>query len=137
MSKRSRSSSSTKLVTRSAPLFGQPVKRVEDRKFLTGTAGYVDDLKLAGMLHAMFVRSPYAHAKILSIDTSEALKQPGVVAVFTGADIEGKVNPLLEPEGEESGGESWGANKAGTTWRALATGTTNYVGEAVAVVIAD
>lgn len=131
-----RPSTSTRLLTKPGLLVGQAIKRVEDPKFLTGNASYVDDLKLPGMLHAVFVRSPHAHAKILSIDATGALELPGVVAVLTGADLEGKVKPLLEPAGE-AGGEDWGGNTAGTTWRALAVGTVNYAGEAVAVVVAE
>ena len=129
-------SASAKLLTKSGQLVGQPLKRVEDEKFITGKANYIDDLRLSGMLRAAFVRSPHAHAKVLSIDTAEALRVPGVVAILAGADLEGKVNPLIEPAGE-AGGEEWGANTAGTTWRALAVGTVNYVGEAVAVVVAE
>jgi carbon-monoxide dehydrogenase large subunit len=134
VSKRPRTAA--KLVARPGQLVGQPIRRVEDPKFLTGNASYVDDLNLPGMLHACFVRSPHAHAKILSIDPSEALRLPGVVAVLTGTDIEGKVRPLIEPAGE-TGEEGWGANSTGVTWRALAVGTVNYAGEAVAVVIAE
>lgn len=65
---------------------GKSVKRREDKRFLTGKGRYTDDLKLPGMTHAAFVRSPYAHAKIVSIDFSAAMAQPGVVAVFVGKD---------------------------------------------------
>ena len=61
--------------------FGQPVTRNEDQRLLTGSALFVDDVELPGMLHAALLRSPYAHARILSIDTSAALARPGVVAV--------------------------------------------------------
>lgn len=70
-----------------ANVIGQAVKRVEDRRFITGKGNYTDDIVLPGMCYAYFVRSPYAHAKILSVDTSEALEQEGVVAIFTGQDI--------------------------------------------------
>ena len=62
-------------------LMGQPVKRREDPRLITGTSQYVDDINLPGMLHATVVRSPYGHARVNGIDTSEALKVPGVVAV--------------------------------------------------------
>ncbi|MEK7806656.1 MAG: hypothetical protein AAB528_02890, partial [Chloroflexota bacterium] len=62
---------------------GAPIRRKEDVRFLTGTATYVDDIKLAGMLHAALLRSPHAHAWIRGIDTSRAVAMPGVKAVFT------------------------------------------------------
>ena len=67
---------------------GRSVKRKEDERFVRGRGNYIDDVKLPGMLYMDIVRSPYAHATIKSIDTSEALKAPGVVAVITGQDLE-------------------------------------------------
>ncbi|MBX2814689.1 MAG: xanthine dehydrogenase family protein molybdopterin-binding subunit, partial [Saprospiraceae bacterium] len=67
---------------------GQSIKRVEDKRFLTGKGKYTDDIVLPGMLHACIVRSPYAHARVLSIDTEAARETEGVVAVFTGKDID-------------------------------------------------
>jgi aerobic carbon-monoxide dehydrogenase large subunit len=67
-------------------LFGAPVPRKEDARLLTGRSQYISDLHLPGMLHAAFVRSPVAHAKILSFDTEEVLSVPGVEAVLTGDD---------------------------------------------------
>jgi aerobic carbon-monoxide dehydrogenase large subunit len=67
---------------------GHRMKRKEDPRFIQGKGHYVDDIKLPGMLHMDIVRSPYAHAKILSIDSSAALKIPGVLAVITGKDLE-------------------------------------------------
>ena len=66
---------------------GQRVKRTEDPRLIQGLAHYVDDIRLPDMLHVAFVRSFYAHARINSIDASEALKLPGVVAVYTGKDV--------------------------------------------------
>src|SRR5512138_2326296 len=63
---------------------GHSMKRKEDPRFIRGQGRYVDDLKLPGMLHMDIVRSPFAHAKIKSIDTERALKVPGVLAVITG-----------------------------------------------------
>ncbi len=63
---------------------GHSVKRLEDNRFIQGRGNYVDDVKLPGMLHMVIGRSPVAHARILSIDTSEAMKVPGVIAVVTG-----------------------------------------------------
>ncbi|HEU5110193.1 MAG TPA: xanthine dehydrogenase family protein molybdopterin-binding subunit, partial [Micromonosporaceae bacterium] len=74
-------------------LFGASIKRREDPRFITGQGNYTDDVKLPGMTYAAFVRSPHAHARIKSIDTAAAKKAPGVVAVFTGADMTG-VNSL-------------------------------------------
>src|SRR5207253_10907055 len=65
---------------------GQSVKRKEDARFIRGKGKYVDDVKLPGMLYLDIARSPYAHARIKSIDTSKALKIPGVAAVITGKD---------------------------------------------------
>src|SRR5262247_112766 len=74
-------------------VLGKSIKRREDPRFITGKGTYVDDVKLPGLTYAVFVRSPHAHARIRSIDTSAALKHPGVVAVFTGQDMTG-VNSL-------------------------------------------
>src|SRR6516164_855559 len=63
---------------------GHSIKRKEDPRFLRGQGNYVDDITLPGMLHMDIVRSPYAHAKIVKIDTAAALKVPGVLAVITG-----------------------------------------------------
>ncbi|HEY8290339.1 MAG TPA: xanthine dehydrogenase family protein molybdopterin-binding subunit [Acetobacteraceae bacterium] len=65
---------------------GQPVRRKEDRRLLTGKGCYVDDIVLPDMAHAVMVRSPHAHARIVSIDTAAALAAPGVLAVLVGAD---------------------------------------------------
>jgi carbon-monoxide dehydrogenase large subunit len=71
-------------------LVGQRVKRVEDPRLITGTSHYVDDIHVLGMLYAVFVRSPYAHAKIKNINTESALKHPGVVSVITGQETKDK-----------------------------------------------
>jgi len=75
-------------------LFGARIKRREDPRLIAGKASYTDDIKLAGLLHAVIVRSPHAHARITRIDVASARQTPGVVAVFTGADLTGKVGPL-------------------------------------------
>src|ERR1700733_3735989 len=72
---------------------GASIKRSEDPRILTGAGRYVDDIKLPGMLHAAFVRSPLAHARVLSVDVSAALALPGVVAVLTGAELETMTGP--------------------------------------------
>ena len=68
---------------------GQPIKRTEDPRLIKGLAHYVDDIKLPDTLHVVFVRSVYAHARITSIDTADALAAPGVAAVYTGKDVAG------------------------------------------------
>jgi carbon-monoxide dehydrogenase large subunit len=68
-------------------VIGKSIKRVEDRRFITGKGKYTDDIVLPQMTYAYIIRSPYAHAKIVSIDASSALEMDGVVAVFTGKDI--------------------------------------------------
>src|SRR3954447_22985344 len=114
---------------------GASVVRKEDKRFITGKGRYVDDIKLVGMTHAYFVRSPHAHAKVKSIDTSAAMKMPGVVGVLTGKEIvDDKVGNLIC---------GWAVNsKDGTpmrmgAWPAMAPKTVRFVGQAVAVVIAE
>ena len=111
-------------------MIGASVKRKEDGRFITGRGKYTDDINLPGQLHAAFVRSPYAHARIRGVETSAAKAMPGVRAVFTGADLKaGGVNPL--PVG-------WlhaGINVA--EHHAIAVDAARYVGEAVAVVLAE
>ena len=75
-------------------LVGKPVRRVEDASLLTGEMQFLDDLKLPGMAHAAIVRSPYAHARIKAIDTTNAAAATGVIAVYTGKDFE-DLPPLL------------------------------------------
>lgn len=74
-------------------LIGKRIRRREDPRLITGTATYVDDIKMPGMHYAIIVRSPHAAAKIRSIDTKQALARKGVVAVFTGKDVQ-KVGPV-------------------------------------------
>src|SRR5579864_3733989 len=66
---------------------GQPVRRVEDRRFLTGHGSYVDDLVRPRQAHTYMLRSPHAHARIRALDTTAAAGAPGVLAVLTGADV--------------------------------------------------
>src|SRR5437667_11124136 len=66
---------------------GQPVRRVEDRRFLTGHGHYLDDIVRPRQAHAVMLRSPHAHAHIRSIDTKSAAVAPGVIAVLTGDDL--------------------------------------------------
>jgi carbon-monoxide dehydrogenase large subunit len=73
---------------------GQRLKRTEDPRLIKGLAHYVDDIRLPDTLHVVFVRSIYAHARIAAIDVTEAVKTPGVVAVYTGKDIATKIGPV-------------------------------------------
>jgi carbon-monoxide dehydrogenase large subunit len=75
-------------------LFGSAIKRREDPRLITGNATYTDDVKLPGLTFAAILRSPYAHARITKVDVSEAKKAPGVIAVYTGADLKDKVSPV-------------------------------------------
>jgi carbon-monoxide dehydrogenase large subunit len=120
-------------------LVGQSMKRTEDPKFITGSGMYLDDLRLPEMLYAVFVRSPHAHAKILKVDVSPALRVPGVVAALSGKDIDGKVKnmPTVDTAGGEGGGSADAHDKKATVRKALAMGEVNFVGEAVAVVFAE
>jgi aerobic carbon-monoxide dehydrogenase large subunit len=77
-----------------AKYVGQRIKRTEDPRLIKGLAHYVDDIRLLDTLHVAFVRSLYAHARIKSIDTAEAAKAPGVVAVYTGKDVAAKIGPV-------------------------------------------
>ncbi|MFQ5829447.1 MAG: xanthine dehydrogenase family protein molybdopterin-binding subunit [Candidatus Methylomirabilia bacterium] len=74
---------------------GQPMKRVEDPRLLTGRGAFIDDLPFRGVHHAAILRSPHAHARIRAIDASAALQAPGVVGVITGADAEALTRPFM------------------------------------------
>ncbi|MFQ5776687.1 MAG: xanthine dehydrogenase family protein molybdopterin-binding subunit [Terriglobia bacterium] len=105
------------------------MKRKEDPRLIQGLAHYVDDLQRPGMLHAAFVRSPYAHARIANINLSQAEKAPGVVAIVTGADITGKLGPV--PVAADI------PDMKVPSHPPLAIEKVCYVGEPVAVVVAD
>jgi aerobic carbon-monoxide dehydrogenase large subunit len=111
---------------------GASIKRSEDPRILTGAGRYVDDIKLPGMLHAAFVRSPMAHARVLSVDVSAARALEGVVAAFTGADLEAMTVPGPDALMALMG---W----AGPTpeFTLLATDKVRFVGDPVAIVIAE
>ncbi|MBC9883611.1 xanthine dehydrogenase family protein molybdopterin-binding subunit [Bradyrhizobium sp. INPA01-394B] len=114
---------------------GARVVRKEDKRFITGKGRYVDDIKLVGMTHAHFVRSPHAHAKVKKIDSSAALDMPGVVAVLTGQQlVDDKVGNLIC--GWAITSKDGSPMKMGA-WPAMAPETVRFVGQAVAVVIAD
>jgi CO/xanthine dehydrogenase Mo-binding subunit len=104
---------------------GKSLKRVEDPRLLTGQGRYIDDIDRPNMLHAAVLRSPHAHARIVSIDVSAAAALPGVVAVLTGADIARSTGPLpcfANPPVEQ---------------RCVAVGRVRHVGEPVAVAVAE
>ena len=111
-------------------LVGQPIKRREDPRLITGAGNFLDDVKLTGLCHATVVRSPYAHARIVGIDAEAARRMPGVVAVFTGEDL-AEVNPL--PCAWQAGNVQNNVN----TPRLLALGEVHQVGDPVAVVVAE
>ena len=114
---------------------GASVVRKEDKRFITGKGRYVDDVKLVGMTHAQFVRSPHAHAKVKSIDTSAAAKMPGVLAVLNGKQlVDDKVGNLIC--GWAITSKDGSPMKMGA-WPAMAPETVRFVGQAVAVVIAE
>jgi aerobic carbon-monoxide dehydrogenase large subunit len=108
---------------------GHRVKRVEDPRLLTGHGSYVDDVTVAGMLHAHFVRSPVAHAHILGIDVEAARRHPGVVAVYTGADMEALTHPFM--------GFLPLPDLYHPMYFALATDKVRVVGDPVALVVAE
>ena len=116
------------------PHIGESVRRKEDYRFLTGNGQYTDDVTLANQSYAVFVRSPHAHAAIKSVDIAEAQKMPGVIGIFSGKDIEGKMGGL--PCG-------WLIkNPDGTPMKEpphpiLAIGKVRYVGDHVAMVVAE
>jgi carbon-monoxide dehydrogenase large subunit len=115
---------------------GARVKRKEDTRLIVGGATYVDDIKLPGMLHVAIVRSPYAHARILGIDKAEALKQPGVVAVFGGEDIKSLCSVLPMASGGENPDYDEKTVPEDHTHYPLAVGKVRHVGEAVAAIVA-
>ena len=114
---------------------GVSVPRIEDEALLTGSSRFIDDIDLAGQAHAHFVRSPYAHARINAIDCVGALAAPGVIAVFTGADmVADGVGEILGNAPVENRN---GAPLFVPPRRAIATNVARYAGETVAVVIAE
>ena len=117
---------------RSNSYIGAPVERVEDLRFLRGRGEYIDDIRRDGQWHAAIFRSSVAHAKIKSIDASAALAMPGVRAVFTGKDI-GPVLPIIPlrvPRPEQH-------HAAPYQQPVIAGDVVRYVGEPVAVILAD
>ncbi|MEM0451148.1 MAG: hypothetical protein QXO17_06230, partial [Nitrososphaerota archaeon] len=105
---------------------GRPVPRVEDRRFVTGTGTFLDDLRVPGMLYAAFVRSRVAHARIRSIDVSRAERMRGVVAVLTAEEMARYAGPVSTDAGSD-------VPRA----MPLASKKVRYYGEPVAMVIAE
>ena len=112
-------------------IFGSGIRRREDPRLITGQSSYTDDIQLVGLAHAAIMRSPHGHARITSIDTSAAQSAPGVVAVYTGVDIEGKLTPIpcawVVPDSDVKA----------VAYPAIAKDVVRYVGDAVAVVVAE
>ncbi len=108
---------------------GQPIKRREDPRLIRGLGTYTDDVKLHGMVFAAFVRSNFPAGTIDAIDTADAEAMPGVLGVFTYADMKGQVGPTAV------GAEMPGMNKEDHPL--LADGEVRYVGQPIAVVIAE
>src|ERR1700729_208771 len=109
--------------TRERPIGFGRLKRKEDARFIRGKGTYLDDIRLPGMVHGAILRSPYAHAKIVSIDTSEALALPGVAAVVTAKDL-------------ETLGLAWMPTISYDTQAVLAGDKVRFQGQQVAFVIA-
>ncbi|PYX43211.1 MAG: hypothetical protein DMG81_00125 [Acidobacteria bacterium] len=106
---------------------GKAVPRKEEARLLRGLGKFADDIKLREMLYLRFVRSPYAHAKIVSIDTSEAEKIPGVVCTLTGAEVASQTQPFIEIAPDPAGK---------IRDYPLAVSKVRYQGEPVAAVVA-
>ncbi|MDP7548870.1 MAG: molybdopterin-dependent oxidoreductase, partial [Alphaproteobacteria bacterium] len=114
---------------------GQPVKRFEDRRLLSGKGRFINDVNLAGQAYAVVVRSPHSHARMVSVDAGEARAAPGVLAVFTGEDVAadglGTMAPTVQRK-RPDGGPMFARSHPG-----LAIGWVRYVGDPFALVIAE
>ncbi|HYM73282.1 MAG TPA: xanthine dehydrogenase family protein molybdopterin-binding subunit, partial [Stellaceae bacterium] len=114
---------------------GQPVRRVEDRRFVTGRGHYLDDIVRPRQAHAVFLRSPHAHARIRAIDTGAAAAAPGVLAVLTGADLAGdRIGPVPCVSGLTNRD---GSPAAMPPRPAMVQDRVRHVGDTVAMVVAD
>jgi carbon-monoxide dehydrogenase large subunit len=114
-----------------ATLFGSGIRRREDPRLITGASTYTDDVKLPGLTHAVILRSPYAHATVRRIDVSAARAAPGVLAVFTGADVNPHVVPVPCAWNPPN------CNLKTPPHPLLASETVRYVGDGVAMVVAE
>ncbi len=106
-------------------LLGTEVRRVEDRELLVGEGTFVDNMRVDGVAHAVFVRSPFAHARIAGVDAAEAAKAPGVLAVYTSADLGTRALPSFANVNDKC------------PRAALAVDKVRYVGDPVALVVAE
>jgi aerobic carbon-monoxide dehydrogenase large subunit len=113
---------------------GARVTRVEDARILTGRGRYVDDVVLPGMLHAAFLRSQVAHGRLVSVDASDARELPGVVAVYTGEDVQ-RLTTAAQAGAVSGMNMVPGINLP--TVHALATDKVRYFGDPIALVVAD
>ena len=115
----------------SSRIFGSGIRRREDPRLITGSATYTHDIVLPGMVHAVMLRSSHAHARITRIDTEQAKASPGVLAVYTGADIEGALQPMpcawLLPD----------SDLKIAAYPCIASEVVRYTGDIVAVVVAE
>jgi carbon-monoxide dehydrogenase large subunit len=109
---------------------GASVLRSEDQRILTGAGHYVDDVQLPGMLHATFVRSTIAHARITGVNVDEARALPGVVAVYTGEDIQALLNPSAPPLSMFPG-------MPAPAFTVLATSKVRLVGDPIVLIVAE
>lgn len=124
---------------KAAPWIGRPVPRVEDDRLLRGNGRYVDDINLPGALEAAVLRSPHAHARIESVDVEAAVEAPGVIAVWSGADV-AHLPPLLNKEELRTPSrlaELLDPRVVMTPMPLLATDKVLYVGQPVAIVFAE
>jgi aerobic carbon-monoxide dehydrogenase large subunit len=119
----------------STKYIGQSIKRVEDKRFVTGNGKYTDDIKLPHMTYAHILRSPYAHAKIVSIDLAAAKAMEGVVAIFTGEDV---AHIRGVPTGWQVNFKNGDIMKEPAHPLLCKVGTTaKHVGDAIAIIIAE
>ena len=114
---------------------GQPVTRLEDARLLRGQGHYQDDTNLPAQLHAVFLRSPHAHARIRSIEKSAATAAPGVKAIYTGADY--AADGLAMPKAAMPRKKADGSPMFAPQRPALIVDRARYVGDPVAMVIAE
>ena len=119
-----------------AKLIGAEVKRKEDPRLLNGRGAYVGDMKLAGMQYVAFVRSPYPHARVGTIDATDALAIPGVTAVITGQELAKLCGPMPLGAGGEGAAEAGVETTRPHSHYPISFGTVRHVGEIVAAVIA-
>ncbi|MGH7852036.1 MAG: xanthine dehydrogenase family protein molybdopterin-binding subunit [Candidatus Binatia bacterium] len=123
----------------SSRFIGRSIKPDKSRRFVTGNGMYVSDVRLPNMLHAALARSIHAHARIRGVDVKQALALDGVIGAWTGRDIEGRISPF--PESFEIHPARWleGVKPIlrGPQATALAQGKVHYVGEPVAIVVAE